>query len=82
MYRNFLSVKRLPAGVFDGKHYLFISTPDVKDTLTPNLLLEGEKISYLVKSVETYRVKNNDLYVWAVLTAYTKNTGDSYEQYN
>lgn len=78
-YKSYFSGKRLPAGVFDGKHYLFISTPDLSDVLSRGMILHGEDKDYRVKSAETYRVKDNDLYVQAVLTACAENEGDVYE---
>jgi hypothetical protein len=78
-YKSYFSNKRLPAGVFDGKHYLFISTPDLSDVLIRGMILRGDDKDYRVKSVETYRVKNNDLYARAVLTACAENEGDVYE---
>ena len=80
-YKNkaYFSPERLPAGVLDGRHYLLITTPFYKERLEANLVINGENMSYRIKSVDTYRVKNEDLYVWAVLTARTGNTGDVYE---
>lgn len=78
-YKSYFTDKRLPAGVLDGRHYLFISTPDLSGILRRGLILRGEDKAYRVKSVETYRVKNKDLYAQAVLTACAENEGDVYE---
>ncbi len=78
-YRNksYFTPKRFPDGVYDGRHYIFITTPGYRDFLSAGVTLENEDMKYRVKSVETYRVKNNDLYVWAVLTVHTEYRGGS-----
>ncbi len=80
-YRNktYFTPKRLPAGVYDGRHYILITNPEYKDKLKKSLVINDGENSFRVKSVEAYRVKNKDLYVWAVLTARTEYAGDDYE---
>lgn len=77
--KSYFSSKRFPAGVFDGRHYFLITTPEYKSRLFNGLVIDGENTKYRVKSVESYRVKNNDIYVWAVLTVHTDSTGGVYE---
>lgn len=77
--KSYFSPERFPAGVYDGRHYLLITTAEYKNVLNRGSVLERANKAFNLKSVETYRVKNEDLYVWAVLTARTENTGDVYE---
>lgn len=71
-YNSFFTHNRLPAGVCDPRHYLLITTPDLSGQIYKDLLILGEDRDYVVKSVETFSVKGEDLYVWAVLTACTE----------
>lgn len=77
-YKSYFTPKRFPEGFYDGRHYLFITTPEYRGNLYMGVLLEDEDMKYRVKSVETYRVKDEDLYVWAVLTVHTDYRGGSY----
>lgn len=81
-YKTYFTPKRFPAGVYDGRHYLLITTPDYGEKLKRSIVINNGEMSYFIKSVDTYRIKDKDLYVWAVLSAHTENIGDDYEQHN
>lgn len=78
-YKSYFTPKRLPAGVFDGRHYLLITSPKYKNRIFRNSVVEKNEEKYRVKSAETYSAQGRDLYVWAVLTACTTYTEDDYE---
>lgn len=61
----------LPQGYINGSHFLYIGKAEPKFTqpledVTITLNKTGEK--YTVKRAETYRLKDVDLYMWAVIT--------------
>lgn len=73
---------RLPAGLFDNRHYLIILKPDVKLKKTGGETLECNGNKYTVNSNGSYFVKRELLYVWAVLTACTDPVEDDYDKDN
>lgn len=73
---------RLPAGLFDNRHYLVILRPDVKLKKSGGEILECNSNKYIVNSNGSYFVKKKLLYVWAVLTACTDPVEDEYDTDN
>lgn len=73
---------RLPAGLFDNRHYLIILKPDVKLKKKGGETLECNCNKYTVNSNGSYFVKKKLLYVWAVLTACTDPVEDDYDKDN
>ncbi len=65
----------LPQGYVDGGHFLYIGkvTPKFTNPLEDNLItLDKTKEEYIVKRVETFRVCDEDVYIWAIITPKTK----------
>ena len=73
---------RLPAGVFDGRHYLIILESKVKLRKIGGEKIECNGSKYTVNSNGTYIVKGEAIYVWAVLTACTDPLEDDYDRDN
>lgn len=73
-YQNYYVPKRHLTGVFTNDHYLLIAPPDT--SLSRGDELECNSLLYTVISTDSYYVKDNVLYVWAVLTAHTERTED------
>lgn len=73
---------RLPAGIFDNRHYLIILESDVKLRKTGGETVECNSNKYTVNSNGTYIVKDEAIYVWAVLTACTAPLEDDYDSGN
>ncbi len=69
--KSFYNSERTPSGVFDPRHYQFITTSADLNNFYRDLRLSGGGQRYIVKSFEPYIFKGEVLYVRAVLTACT-----------
>lgn len=81
MYKNKMYVGSdvAPLGFVDKGHYLMIAPCDfpVKD-YSRLLIFDGNK-GYTVKRSETVKLKDEELYIWAVLTVHETFREDEYE---
>lgn len=82
MYKNkmYLGGEYLPAGYFDGGHYLMIAPCEdfIRDYRSTVITQGNEK--YTIKRSELVSVQNKGLYIWAVLTPCCENLEDDYEK--
>ena len=69
--------KRLPTGRANIGKYYAIFPPDV--VLTQGSAIRTSENSYYPRSSGSYKVKGNTVYVWAVLSALTAQSGDDYD---
>ncbi len=81
MYKNkmYLGGTILPAGVFDGGHYIMIMPAQSEDWDYSDMVIKDGVSSYIIKRSEVIRADDCDLYVWAVLTPYGGKAEDDYE---
>lgn len=74
-YKNkmYLGGNYLPPGYADGGHYLYIGGPKQRIDLAPfDTVVRTAAESYAVKKAEKVCLKDEVLYVWAVLQRYTE----------
>ena len=84
MYKNkmYLGGTALPAGVFDGGHYLMIAPANLGVTDYRNTVIETADARYTIKRVERVKADNRELYLWAVLTPCYPPVEDDYDEYD
>ncbi len=84
MYKNkmYLGGTALPAGFFDGGHYLMIAPASLKVKDYRRAVVEAMGAKYTLKRVEMVKADNKELYIWAVLTPYYPPTEDDYEEFD
>lgn len=75
-FQNYYVPRRHLAGVYTKDKYLLVAPPDTEIQLGDTLLSGG--IQYTVLSTESYIVREDVLYVWAVLTAHTEQGEDDF----
>ncbi|MBQ4569594.1 MAG: hypothetical protein IJA62_06045 [Ruminococcus sp.] len=82
MYKNkmYLGGTALPAGFFDGGHYLMIAPASLKVKDYRRAVVEDANAKYTIKRVEMVKADNKELYIWAVLTPYYPPVEDDYEE--
>lgn len=81
-YKNkmYVSGETLPAGFYDGGHYLYIGLNNVKiDKDYRNIIIYRNNKGYIIRRAENYIMKSKILYIWAILTPYIKPMEDDYE---
>lgn len=82
MYKNkmYLGGSALPSGYFDAGHFLMIASIDEVITDYSQTLITDNGVTYTIKRSEVVRADNTDLYIWAVLTPYSPEAEDDYEE--
>ena len=84
MYKNkmYINGVSLPAGYFDGGHYILIAsaTPGITDYR--NTTVYRQTRAYRIKRVEVITSGGADLYIWAVLTPAKPRVEDDYDSYD
>lgn len=72
LYKNkmYLGGTQLPDGYFNGGYYLLICPPEACLPVLGSAIVENSGKKYILKRSETVTLKNESLYVWAVLTPY------------
>lgn len=80
MYKNkmYLGGTALPAGFFDGGHYMMIAPASLEVKDYRHVVVESMGAKYTVKRVEMVKSDNRELYIWAVLTPYYPPAEDDY----
>ncbi len=71
--------ERLSAGTLCNNVYYLIFPPTV--SLAAGTVIRSEDKSYCVRSCGAFKVKNESVYAWAVLSARAVSEEDDYEQY-
>ena len=66
------------AGFVRNNKYLYIGKPDV-EIISGSLVIERDKTQYIVKRSEIYRVGEECIYTWAILSPCSKSLEDDYE---
>lgn len=84
MYKNkmYLGGTALPAGFFDGGHYLMIAPASLKVKDYRRAVVDAMGTKYTLKRVEIVKADNKELYIWAVLTPYYPNAEDDYDEFD
>lgn len=77
--KTYYNIKPIPLGKLDNSHYLLITGPDVVLDKCGGAVVEMCGKKYITKSNGTYILAGQKMYVWAVLTAHTEQSEDSYE---
>ncbi len=77
--KYYYKIDLLTAGRFDDSHYLLITEPNSFSGKNCEAIVECNGNRYLSKSNGTYVVNDKEIYVWAVLTAYTEPLEDDYD---
>lgn len=78
-WKTYFSGERLPSGVLNNNHYYMIAPPDLSLTAAENAVITCLEKTYTVRSCGDFKVKNERLYVWAVLAARTEISEDDYD---
>ena len=78
-YKTYFSGERLPDGVLNNNHYYMIAPPEFDITNSGSAVIDAEDKSYLIRSSGEFKVKDERLYVWAVLAARTEPLEDDYD---
>lgn len=73
-------IKLLTAGRFDDTHYLLITEPNSFSDENSEAVVYYKGDKYLAKNNGTYVLNDKEIYVWAVLTAYTNPLEDDYDK--
>lgn len=84
MYKNkmYLGGTAVPAGYFDGGHYMMIAPASLGITDYRHTVIESMGAMYRVKRAEKVKADNELLYIWAVLVPYYPPAEDDYEQFD
>lgn len=79
-YKNkmYIDGNFLPGGYNNGKHYLYIGLPEIRiDREFENIVITTEQDKeYIVKQAELYSFAHTPVYIWAILTPYSKEWED------
>ena len=78
-YKTYFSGKRLPDGVLNNNHYYMIASPELAFSEQGTAVITSNGREYLIRSGGEFKVKNERLYVWAVLAARTESAEDDYD---
>ena len=78
-YKTYFSGKRLPDGVLNNNHYYMIASPELVISEQGTAVITSNDRSFLIRSSGEFKVKNERLYVWAVLAARTEPLEDDYD---
>lgn len=84
LYKNkmYIDGKALPAGYFDGGHYLMIASADIGITDYRNTTVTSKNVSYRIKRAEVIYSGDTELFVWLVLTPSKTLVEDDYAEYD
>ena len=84
LYKNkmYINGVSLPAGYFDGGHYLMIASAGIKIEDYRNTSVEHRNYNLKIKRAEIISSGGCDLYIWAVLTPLAPLVEDDYAQYD
>lgn len=76
--RMYLDGKFLEGGYNSGRHYLYIGLPEIRiDKDFEGVVITTEKNQeYIVKQAELYSFGDAPVYIWAILTPYSKEWDD------
>lgn len=79
-YKNkmYLDGNFLAGGYSSGRHYLYIGLPEIRlDRDFENIVITAENDKeYIVKQAEIYTFADTPVYIWAILTPYSREWED------
>ncbi len=81
MYKNkmYIGSDTVPLGFVDKGHYMMIASSDLPVEDYRKLVICDKDKSYTVKRSEEVKLRDDVIYIWAVLTVYAKEREDEYE---
>lgn len=67
----------LDSGFIDLSSYIYIGPYDIRlDNFPGDTILESDSRKYIVKKTDTVSIKNEVIYIWAILQMYTESNTD------
>ncbi|MCR5652880.1 MAG: hypothetical protein K6F88_03675 [Ruminococcus sp.] len=78
-WKTYLSGERVPSGILNNNHYYMIAAPELDLDKPDGGIVECGGKKYYIRSSGDFKVKNNKLYVWAVLAAHTEPVEGDYD---